>query len=106
MASYLSIIRAAPHPPKYIVMDWHNIESEIVTRHSFHAATPLHWLYMRRTAAQLKGIECELLDNCDLHLAMSERDRQKLLGRRPAANVIVMENGVDVDRFTDQFHDC
>lgn len=106
MASYLSIIRAALDRPKYIVLDWHNIESEVVTRHSSHAATPLHWLYMRWTAAQLKRIECELLDNCDLHLAMSERDRQRLLSRRPDANVIVVENGVDVDHFTNQFQGC
>src|SRR5229473_2793386 len=102
MSPYLPVIRAAKNRAKYLVLDWHNIESEVVGRYSHHAATPLHRLYMRRATRQLKRIESEVLDSCDLHLVTSERERDQLLSRRPSANVAVVENGVDVQHFSEE----
>lgn len=100
MVPYLTLIRAAKNPVRHIVLDWHNIDSEVVTRHSLNAPTPLHRLYMRRAAGQLKRIEAELLDGCYLHLVTSAREQHELLRRQPGANVIVVENGVDARYFT------
>jgi glycosyltransferase involved in cell wall biosynthesis len=100
MSPYLRVIRAAKPPATSVVLDWHNIESEVVSRHANHAASPLHQLYMRRTSSQLKRIERDMLDKCDLHIVTSERDREELLTRRPTANVAVIENGVEVSNFT------
>jgi polysaccharide biosynthesis protein PslH len=99
MSSYLHIIRASSRRPKYIVMDWHNIESELMHRYSLTAKTLFHRLYLLRAASQFKKIECEILDNCDLNLVTSERERQHLLRRRPQSRVTVVENGVNVEQF-------
>ncbi len=99
MFSYLRIIRAFPDGPKYIVMDWHNIESELMHRYSLTAKTPFHRLYLLRAASQFKKIECEILDNCDLNLVMSEREGKDLLRRRPQSRVMVLENGVSLEEF-------
>jgi glycosyltransferase involved in cell wall biosynthesis len=99
MAPYLPIIRTVQKRARYLVLDWHNIESEVVERHSRHAATPFHRLLLQRTSSQLKRVENDLLDSCDLHLVTSERDRRTLLSRRPSAKVMIVENGVDVRHF-------
>jgi polysaccharide biosynthesis protein PslH len=98
MSSYLRIIRASPHRPKYIVMDWHNIESKLMHRYSLTAKTLFHRLYLLRVASQFKKIECEILDNCDLNLVTSERERQDLLRRRPHSRVMVVENGASLEQ--------
>jgi polysaccharide biosynthesis protein PslH len=99
MFSYLQIIRASPCCPRYVVMDWHNIESQLMHRYSLTAKTPLHRLYLLRAASQFKKIECKILDDCELNLVTSERERQDLLRRRPESRVLVVENGVSVNEF-------
>ena len=99
MSPYLDIITKARHRPEYIVLNWHNIESELATRHALHGQTPLHRLYMQRTVNQLQRIEYELLQRCDMHLVTSQRERAVLLRRKAAANVMVLENGVDSTYF-------
>ncbi|MBV8359054.1 MAG: glycosyltransferase [Deltaproteobacteria bacterium] len=100
MVPYIPVIRANKHHVRHLVLDWHNIESEVVARHSVNAATPLHRLYMRRVSQQLRRIETELLANCDLHLVTSGREERELLCRQPSAGIIVVENGVDARYFT------
>ena len=99
MFSYLPIIRASPRRPRYVVMDWHSIESEVMRRYSLTAKTLFHRLYLLRAASQSKKIECEVLDNCDLNLVMSGRERQDMLRRRPQSRLMIVENGVSVERF-------
>jgi glycosyltransferase involved in cell wall biosynthesis len=99
MSPYLDIITKARHRPEYVVLNWHNIESELAARHALHGQTPLHRLYMQRTVSQLQRIEYELLQRCDMHLVTSQRERAVLLSRRAAANVMVLENGVDSTYF-------
>lgn len=41
-----------------------------------------------------------LLEKCKAHTVVSERDRQKLLGRCPSARVHVIPNGVDAHSFS------
>ena len=97
---YLGTIRSAKYRPTYIVCDWHNIESELMYRYSLQTMNPLRRLYARRVASQLRETEHHLLDDCDLHLVTSERERLEILNRRPGSRVKLVENGVDVNRFT------
>ena len=99
MSPYLDIINNAHHRPKYIVLNWHNIESELAERHARHGQTPFHRLYMRRAVSQLQRIERDLLDRCDIHLVTSERERKVLLRQKASANVMLFENGVDSTYF-------
>jgi len=100
MSPYLAMIRASRHRPEYIVLDWHNIESELAVRHTLHGKTPLHRLYMRHAVGQLRTIERELLDHCDLHLVTSRREREVFRQSSATANIMVVENGVDSTYFT------
>lgn len=95
MAGYLPVLQAMRNRIRWLVLDWHNIESELVERHSHYAATPFHQIFMQHTSRQLRRVEENLLGCCDLHLVTSERERCALLNRRPYANVVVLENGVD-----------
>ena len=99
MSPYLDIIRNTRHRPKYVVLNWHNIESELAARHARHAQTPFHRLYLRRTVSQLRTIERDLLNRCNMHLVTSERERKVLLHQNVTANILLLENGVDSSTF-------
>ncbi len=100
LAAYLPLIRAARSRPR-IVVDWHNIESELMSRYSEYAPNLARRLYARRTARSQKTVERRLLGDCDAHVVTSERERQKLLQLAPGAEVLVVENGVDVAYYSD-----
>jgi glycosyltransferase involved in cell wall biosynthesis len=99
LMEYLPIIREAPGRPT-IVIDWHNIESEMMWR---YAKTTGNWakkIAAKRTAKLIERAEERLLDTCVTHTVTSERERQKLLARRPNANIQVIPNGVDSTFYT------
>jgi glycosyltransferase involved in cell wall biosynthesis len=99
LMKYLPIIQKAPEPPA-IVVDWHNIESEVMWR---YAETTGNWakkVVAKRTAKQIERAEDRLLNTCAKHTVTSERERQKLLARRPGANIQVIPNGVDASFYT------
>jgi polysaccharide biosynthesis protein PslH len=101
LMEYLPIIQGAPRGPA-IVVDWHNIESEMMWR---YARTTANWakkIAARRTAKLIERAEDRLLDIGLMHTVTSERERQKLLARRPGANIQVIPNGVDTSFFTAQ----
>src|SRR4029077_8009506 len=54
----------------------------------------------KRTAKLIERAEDRLLDTCTMHTVTSERERQKLLARRPGANIQVIPNGVDTSFYT------
>jgi glycosyltransferase involved in cell wall biosynthesis len=92
---YLPIIQEIPGSPE-IVVDWHNIESEMMWR---FAETSPNWakkIAAGRTAKLIERAEGQLLGTCLTHTVTSERERQKLLARYPSADIRVIPNGVDV----------
>jgi sugar transferase (PEP-CTERM/EpsH1 system associated) len=98
LMEYLPIIREARGCPA-IVIDWHNIESEIMWR---YAETTGNWakkIAAKRTAKLIERAEDRLLDACGTHTVTSERERQMLLARRPHANIQVIPNGVDASYY-------
>jgi polysaccharide biosynthesis protein PslH len=99
LSRFLPVIRALPSPPT-IVMDWHNIESELMWRYSENVQSWPRKLVARRTARLLESAELNLLETCSAHTVPSERERQKLLARCPAANVHTVPNGVDTLHFS------
>jgi polysaccharide biosynthesis protein PslH len=95
---YLPIIQNALGSPA-VVIDWHNIESELMWR---YAETTGNWakkIAAKRTAKLIEDAEDRLLDTCAIHTVTSERERQKLLAIRPSANIQVVPNGVDTSFF-------
>jgi polysaccharide biosynthesis protein PslH len=99
LIKYLPIVREARGRPA-IVVDWHNIESELMWR---YAKTTRNWvkrIAAKRTAKLIERAEDLLLDNRGAHTVTSERERQKLLARRPGASIHVIPNGVDASFYS------
>jgi polysaccharide biosynthesis protein PslH len=98
LCAYLPLIRALA-PQATIIMDWHNIESELMDRYADNTGSgPRRW-YARRTARQLYNCEQRLLAESRAHTVCSEREQAQLLKRAPGAAVEVITNGVDVGFF-------
>jgi glycosyltransferase involved in cell wall biosynthesis len=58
-------------------------------------------LYARRAAGSLERYERWFVNRCDLHVAVSERDRDTLVRRYGSkVPVVVIENGVSLDDFS------
>lgn len=97
---YLPFIRRTRQNPKVLV-DWHNIESELMYRFAAGATAPLRRLAAKRTAGLIETKEDELLASCPVHTVTSDRERTQLLRRSPSADIQVIPNGVDVGFFSD-----
>ena len=82
-----------------VVYNWHNIESEAMSRFAdtVHSA-PKRW-YARQTAAKLETLEREILPEALGHVVCSAREREQLLAWSPNARIHVAENGVDTAYF-------
>jgi glycosyltransferase involved in cell wall biosynthesis len=100
LAGYLPLLRAARNRPRLVVCDWHNIESELMARYGDGTAAVWRKLYARRSAGQLASFEKWFADQCDLHVVVSERDRETLIRYGTRAPVLVIDNGVDVKHFS------
>ena len=100
LIAYARHIRAAA-PRTRLILDWHNIESEILARYAENDSNRLRAVYARRTAALSRMVEDELLELCDAHTVCSPRERQVLLERLPGARIEVVGNGVDCEYFAD-----
>jgi polysaccharide biosynthesis protein PslH len=98
LGEYLPMLRAGA-PQAAVVCDWHNIESEILQRYSETAPGWARQQYARRTAEKLAAYEQWFVNQCDMHVVVSERDREKLLDYGARVPVIVIENGVPLSRF-------
>jgi glycosyltransferase involved in cell wall biosynthesis len=124
LMGYLPVIRSVPSRP-LVVCDWHNIESELMTRYSEREPNLLRRTYARKTARQLGALEQQATRDFDAHVVVSDRDRDHLLelnSRSPrvskgsyfaldtadvgnpnsACRVSVTENGVDSAYYTDE----
>lgn len=89
-------------PRTRLILDWHNIESEILARYAENDRNPLRAIYARRTSTLSRNVENELLRLCHAHTVCSQREREVLLARVPEARIEVVGNGVDCDFFSQQ----
>lgn len=99
LMEYLPTIRDAPGSPA-IVVDWHNIESEMMWRFSETTSNWAKKIAARRTAKLIERAEDCLLGSNVTHTVTSERERKKLLARCPHAKIQVIPNGVDTNFYT------
>jgi glycosyltransferase involved in cell wall biosynthesis len=86
-------------PRARLILDWHNIESEILARYAENDGNRLRAVYAKRTSKLSRGVEDELLRLCHAHTVCSEREREALLGRVPGTRIEVVGNGVDCNFF-------
>jgi glycosyltransferase involved in cell wall biosynthesis len=100
LCAYLPLIRAAKSRPA-VICDWHNVESELMWRYSKHEKHIARRLYARATARRIRSFEQRAIQEFDAHLLVSQRDLDNLGEFAPDNRAFVIENGVDIDRFSD-----
>ncbi len=98
LIAYARYIRKVA-PRARLILDWHNIESEILARYAENDSNPLRAIYARRTSMLSRGVEDDLLQLCDAHTVCSERERHVLQSRVPGTRIEVVGNGVDCEFF-------
>ena len=81
------------------IYNWHNIESEAMSRRSGTMPSWARRWYAGYTAGRLEGIEREILHSAFGHIVCSERERDQLCSIAPRARIAVIENGVDTNYF-------
>lgn len=96
LMEYLPVLREARGCPA-IVVDWHNIESEMMWRYAENTGNWAKKLAAKRTAELIEHAENRLLNTCATHTVTSQRERQKLLARCPGAEIHIVPNGVETD---------
>jgi polysaccharide biosynthesis protein PslH len=87
-------------PGARFTYNWHNIESELMSRYVESAPTVAHKLYGRLTARRLGTLENEILKTAFGHLVCSDREKEQLRKIAPEARIATIENGVDTAAFS------
>ncbi len=100
LIAYAQYIRRIA-PRTRLILDWHNIESEILARYADNDSNPLRAIYARRTSKLSRGVEDDLLRLCHAHTVCSQREKEVLQARVPNARIEVVGNGVDCEFFAD-----
>lgn len=98
LAAYIPFLRHAL-PQVRVMLDWHNIESELMERFAATTTSTARKAYARVTARQMKQLEQRTLQSCDGHLVCSQRECNLLSVREPLARLAVAPNGVDAASF-------
>ncbi len=101
MTGYVPLIRGL-HKSPALLLDWHNVESELMRRYSEQESNLLRRLYARVTARHLENSEKRTLNDLDGHISVSSRDREQMLSWAPDVTIRVIENGVDVNWYSDE----
>jgi sugar transferase (PEP-CTERM/EpsH1 system associated) len=100
LCKYLPALQAASNRPAFL-LDWHNIDSEVMRQYSENAPSWPKRLVAKRTAKLLEKAEEDLLllKRIGAHTVASVREREKVLAQCPSAKVHVIANGVDAGHF-------
>jgi polysaccharide biosynthesis protein PslH len=78
----------------------HNIESHMLRRRADNTRNPAVRGYFRREAHRLEQAERHAAARFATHITCSDLDRERLHQIAPAADIVVIPNGVDCDFFT------
>ena len=95
----IAVTGIAPRAGHRLIIDEHNLEWELLERSAQQAESSLRRLHDQREAAALRRVELATLGRADLVIVTSERERAALEKLLPSARVVVVPNGVDVERF-------
>ncbi|MCU1291933.1 MAG: hypothetical protein JWP08_783 [Bryobacterales bacterium] len=98
-AAYLPLVRRL-RPGAKVVLNWHNIESELMARYAEGASSLPRKLYATVTARQMRLLENSMLRSCHAHIVCSERERDILSRGNYNARIAVTPNGVDTEYFS------
>jgi len=98
---YLETIKQAKKPPA-VVLDWHNIESELMQRYAESTTHVAKRFIAARTARLLQRLEGKAMHSFAAHTVVSERDRDRLLSRDRQVKIHVIPNGVDTAAFQNE----
>lgn len=101
LAPYVEIIRK--HSNALVVLRSHNVEHEIWQRIAENEAFPLKKIYLKHLANRLQLFENQALNDYDLLLAISERDRlqfEKLGLKKPSITIPI---GLDCSDYRPNF---
>lgn len=99
LLKYLPILRAARGFPP-IIVDWHNVESELMWRYAKITGNWAKRIAAERSAKLIVLAENQLLDTCTTHTVTADREREKLLARHPGSNIQVIPNGIDTNFYS------
>jgi glycosyltransferase involved in cell wall biosynthesis len=98
MLPYVPVVRSSSSNP-VVVCDWHCFDSEIMQRFSQRCTNPAKRLYARRTAVLLEQAELQIANMCDLHLAVSDREKRMVEALTSRAPVHVIPNGINCSEY-------
>ena len=101
LAAYLPLVRSLA-PGTRVILNWHNIESELMERYALSASSFPRKLYANITAGQMRKLENSLLNSCFGHIVCSERESELLSQRNNKARIEVVPNGVDTRYFAQE----
>jgi glycosyltransferase involved in cell wall biosynthesis len=82
-----------------VLVDWHNIESELMARYASQTANLARKIAAYRTAPLLRRAELQMLAQASVHAVVSEREKRILQEWVPDADIRVIANGVDTNGF-------
>lgn len=89
-----------PREPAAVVLNHHNVESQLMGRRAENESRPLHRAYFKREARKLATVEAYASTTSAINLVVSSLDADRLRTVAPHALTAVVPNGVDVDYFT------
>ena len=90
---------ARPFSDTPIVLNHHNVESQLVYRRAEAERNPAFRIYLRREAGKIARLERDLCRRAAVNLTVSDLDSDRLRAIAPAVAIQEVENGVDVDFF-------
>ena len=100
---HVDTVGLMPHAAAFgdlpLVLNHHNIESQMLHRRAERDPGVMRRLYCRREAAKLERYEREACRRAAVNITVSALDAERLLALVPGVRARVVENGVDIEYF-------
>ncbi|MEZ4586471.1 MAG: glycosyltransferase family 4 protein [Gemmatimonadales bacterium] len=86
-------------PGTPVVLNHHNVESQMMSRRAGKEQHPLRRHYLSREATKLRRLEERAATRAAVNLVVSPLDAERLRAVAPGSRIEVVDNGVDVEYF-------
>ena len=97
LLQYLPVIREASDVK--VSLRAHNVEHEIWERRWRNEKNPLTRSYLKNLAKRIRKLETEMIGEVDLLIAISEKDRKKLLSIGKSLQSVTIPTGLDMSDY-------